>query len=120
MSQEIVLYENDGVLVTRQRAVLAGKTFAMANISSVSLETRVPNTLVAWLLVIGGVLLSPCAMGVTLVFSAVGVYFLVTGKPTHSVVITSASTEVQALTSHNEQFIQDVVHALNEAIVSRG
>ncbi len=61
----------------------------------------------------GGILI-----GILLVAGAV--YWWKSIKPTFSVVLSSASGEVKALSSKDNGFITSVINALNDAIVHRG
>ena len=120
MSQETTLYQDGDILVTKQRAVLGGKTFAMSNITSVSMGVVPANTGIAWVLIIVGVLGALCSYGLTLIVVAIGVYMLINAKPTYIVRLGSAAGEVDGLASRNREHIQQIVNALNEAIIRRG
>lgn len=57
---------------------------------------------------------------VGLLVAGAGAWLFSQQKSTHSVYLSSASAEVQALSDTDEGFINSVVHALNEALVHRG
>jgi hypothetical protein len=129
VKQETVYFQEGGVTVTNARAILGSKTFAMANITSVSMHTDEPNKLIWILLTIFGLLFaligflpdSPTACwGMSLVLVAFSVFKLFTLKTKYSIVIGSASGETNALTSTNMTYIRKIVNAMNEAIVKRG
>jgi hypothetical protein len=130
MADEVQVYRDANIQVTNLRAILHGKTYAMANITSVSMFTEVrskfPGVVVGFL---GVVLLlsgfgSREALGCFIVFGlvliAVGIAYFVAQKDRYWVRIGSASGEMNALTSQNREYIERVVNAMNEAIVRRG
>jgi hypothetical protein len=55
-----------------------------------------------------------------LALTVLGMYFLRRAQPTFFVRIGSASGESDALSSKNDAEIQEIVNALNEAIIKRG
>ena len=135
-SGEITYYKGFNVLVTNTRAVMGGRTFAMANITSVSTAIKAPNPTV-WALgiafgaiaTIGGIVslfdgsIVPIALGCT----GFGVLAIVTSllvlksqKSTYSVTIGTAGGEANALSSENETQVRDIVEAMNRAIIERG
>ena len=58
-------------------------------------------------------------LGYVLVFGGGGLFWLIKGAK-YILVLSTASGEVQALTSRNQTFISRIVNALNQAIVQRG
>jgi hypothetical protein len=116
---EVVLFEDDEVRVTHKRAVIGEDTCAMANVTSVSLrEIPADNQLAIWLIV-GGLVLSICTIGVSLLAAVGGIVLLCLNKPQYAVVIRSASGEANGLISPDEDYIRRVVKAMNKAIVTR-
>jgi len=152
---EVTFYQDRQVLITNARAVLGGTTYAMANITSVSMGTISPSYAPSILVGLAAILVPSCiccigfpgsillgilpanwssnslattaVLGVVvglLVIGGLGIAASITlalfSKPTHIVVIGSASGEVNAMASKNRRHIEQVVNALNHAIISRG
>lgn len=120
-----------GVKVTSARAVLGDKTFAMSNITSVSMsEIPAKSGGLLFIVVIGLVILL-CgftqqdearwvAVGLGAVLVVIGLVLSNRVKPTYAVRIGSASGESNALEAEDKARIQKIVDAMNEAIVKRG
>lgn len=130
MVEETTFYSDDeGVRITNTRAIFGSTTYAMNNVTSVSKGYKSANhatgvlmivigIVVAWLCITLKAVLSGIVAGV--IFVAIGVLLLKILKPTYSVKIGSASGEIVALESQNGKYIQDIVEAMNEAIMKRG
>ncbi len=55
-----------------------------------------------------------------IVLIGIGIFLLIRNKPVYSVMLASASGESDAINSKDEDFIDRIVQALNDAIVVRG
>ncbi len=113
-------FNHGGVHITSTRAIFPKKTYAMANITSVSIGVIKPNRTAPLILLVIGLFLLPAIteLGIlTVVGSLVWLFML---KDEYTVRIGSASGEVDGLTSKNQEFIQRVVSAMNDAIINRG
>ena len=127
-SSEQIYFQDETVTVTRARAVLGDKTFAMSNVTSVAVGTETPSLTPSLVLVAIGVVAGICVATQDQVVGIIlGALFLISGiavgfasKPTHIVKLGSASGEQKALTSTDRAYIEKVVAALNQAIVDRG
>lgn len=134
---ETELFRFGGDVVTTQRAVLSGTTYAVRQINSVRTETVPPNRRAALLLLgIGGVFLLSGVMlatdvslfaSSTLVALAIGAACVATGiwllkraKATHYVLLSTSSGEVKSIYSHDAALIQRCVAAISDAIVRQG
>nr|HET6902852.1 DUF6232 family protein [Ktedonobacteraceae bacterium] len=112
------------VTVTKTRAVFGGKTYAMTNISSVTIAKKKINIVLVVIVgliglgCLGALASSPIAGLIGLIIVAGLIYLLV--KPSYGVLITSAGGESQAYTSSNRVLIERIVSAVNEAIINRG
>lgn len=120
---EKIFYRDNNVLITQSRFLTGGRTYAMRNISFVAnIRYRKSKTLPILLIAFGVLLFAGgeggIAIGVTLI--TIGSVILATSKDDFSVKISSNSGDTNALTSKNEQYIQTIVDALNEAIIYRG
>lgn len=129
MTEEKVYYQSGDVTITGTRAILGGKTYAMANITSVSMGKVAANRVPGIAIAVGGIAIGGCigalsesggmwALGA--VFLIIGVAVAVMAKPKYIVRIGSASGETDALTHEDQDYIQKIVTAMNEAIINRG
>jgi len=128
---ENTYFESGGVTVTSTRAILGGKTYAMTNITSVAMDKTGAKIVPGLILLILGILISGCGLvvegtsrvlGLFIGIAAliVGILALIAAKPSYIVRIGSSSGEANALSSRNQEHIQAIVGAMNQAIVDRG
>jgi hypothetical protein len=120
--EEVVFLEQPGVTVTNTRFIVPSKTYAMAGVTSVGFEC-VPAKR-GWplaLCLIGAACIvydtDIRPIGITVLIIAA--LWLVIVRNKYVVVLTTASGEVDTLTSNDEQYIEKVVSAIEEAIVYR-
>lgn len=132
---EKTYYQSTNVLITSTRVEMAGKTFVMSNITSVSLATIPPSSGCATLLLgMGVIMLLIGLIGVmggdfdSLVISVVGVailglpglLWLRSLKTEYAVNLSSASGETRAMQSGDRKQIEEIVAAIKEAIIDSG
>ena len=121
---EQVFFEQGNVKVTNARFIVDSKTYAMNGVTSVKSSIVPPNRTGAIIAIGVGLLMVFAAEGaakiIGIAIAAAGAWFLSQQKSTHSVYLSSASGEVQALSDTDESYINSVVHALNEALIHRG
>ncbi len=128
---EVSYYSDTAVTVTNARAVLGGKTYAMANITSVSMGEKPANRMPGIALAVLGLVIAACGgsvggnqagLGIVigLLVLAAGIALVVMTKPSYIVRIGSASGEADGLVSKDKEYIQKIVTAMNEAIIKRG
>lgn len=130
MAEEVSVYRDGNIQITNVRAILHDKTYAMANVTSVSTFRQAANKAPGILLILVGsfLLLSGltadsmegCGFGLGLPLLVVGIVITVAAKDVYWVRIGSASGETNALHSRDHAYIQRIVDAMNEAIVRRG
>jgi Family of unknown function (DUF6232) len=130
VAEEVSVYRDGNIQITNLRAILHDKTYAMANITSVSTFRQDANTAPGIVLtILGGLVLlgglgSNSAVGCALIFGlpmfVVGLIIGIAAKHVYWVRIGSASGETNALRSNDRAYIQRIVDAMNEAIVRRG
>jgi membrane-bound ClpP family serine protease len=117
----------NGVTVTTARIVTPKKTYALANVSSVSLKSRHPHSTAGLLLILLGliVLVVGASMGSTgggLLFGGalfvLGIILLCIQE--FVVVLRAAGGESDAYESTNRQFAHGITQAIEQAIVARG
>jgi hypothetical protein len=126
--EEKVFFNADGVLVTSTRFQAQGETFALSGITSVRKSTKAGNRVgavfaggLAAALLLGGI--STESGAVCIISAFVGLASWVLWKNAahnHIVSLKTSSGESKALVSQNSEVVDQVVAALNAAIVYRG
>jgi hypothetical protein len=140
-ANEQVILEEGQVRITNLRAILGPKTYAMSNITSVTMAKSQPGTCLPFALLLGGAALlalfllsaysalsSPrttdapswILLVVGAISLAIGIIVHRGAKPDYIVKIGSASGESNALSSRDRASIERIVGAMNQAIVMRG
>lgn len=124
--REKVYYSDGAITITSTRAVLGGKTYAMANVTSVSLAENQEGAGcgcallgVGALFALGGLSSADTAGIGVLGIVIVVVGFLWMNSSTYVVRIGSASGEANALQHRSREYIQAIVDAVNQAIIDR-
>jgi hypothetical protein len=118
--EETTFFEHDGVRITNTRFVVDGQTFAMSNITSVKPVEKRPSRVLPIVLIVLGALPAVAGAYFGLVLSAIGVAWLALQKTVYHVMLHTAGGETSALKTYQEDYLQSVVAALNDAIVHRG
>ncbi len=132
--KEQALLQEGTVQITDKRAVLSGKTYSMANITSVSsLELKPTVALPGVLIALGVVSLilyvvllasDQNVTGLLILGLLLGgggaVWYFAKGGTKYVVRIGSASGEVDGLVSSDQAYVERIVKAMNDAIVLRG
>jgi hypothetical protein len=130
-SQETTYYQDSTVTISNSRAVLGAKTYAMVNITSVSMGEKPANRTPGIALALIGLAIAACTgsmggnsagggIGIGVVLIIAGIALAAIVKPSYIVRIGSAGGESDALVSNNREYIQKLVSAVNEAIIKRG
>ena len=117
--REFFRYED--VAVTNARFMVGAQTFAMSNITSVKASKDSPNRF--WpilILVLGFFSLIANNVAFAVACGVLGGVWLAFQKTYYHVALTTAGGETKALTSTQREYVEKVVHALNDAIVHRG
>jgi hypothetical protein len=122
--RDIVFLDKGPVTVTKTRLVLEGQTFPLLNISSVRKQRNAPSrkypivvALLGFFLVM--TLQNPAVvMGFAILVGAT--FWMIQQKPIYAVAVGAAGGELQAYASTDEQSIDRIIAAVNEAIVARG
>jgi hypothetical protein len=127
MAEETYFSQGD-VQVTNSRVVLGGKTYAMRNITSVTIGEIPPNRVPGIVLAVLG--LCPLMGGfsdnggallvIGLIVIGLGIALAALVKTRYVVRLGSASGESDALTAPDVAYIRKIVDAINKAIVQRG
>ncbi|AFV96777.1 MULTISPECIES: DUF6232 family protein [unclassified Sulfuricurvum] len=126
--EEKVFFESVNNKVTNARFITHGETYALAGLTSVKM-TETPSKFKG-LVILAGIFL--ILVGIAnmsenassgLVILTLAAFLLWLGfkiKPTYSVVTVSAGGTIQALSSKDFDLINNIVNAINDAIVHRG
>ena len=145
MSQEKVFYNNGGVKVTNSRVVVHGDTYSLATVTSCksrySTKTGLDTSNAPkrkWTTIIGIILMilyafilikSGSIIGAIIGVVLILLFMTIMNKiwrdrefeyKVYKVYFGSASGEQEAITSQNNDYINDIVSSVNDAIVSRG
>jgi hypothetical protein len=135
LSEERTFLNDNQVYVSNTRVVIQGTTYSTANITSVRKTITPAKTGCAAVLAILGVVFALSGAAVALqsehgdgvgmiVFGVialvVGILWLRSLKPTHHVMLASASGERQGLSSQDESLVNRVTTAIADAITFRG
>ncbi|TFW17552.1 DUF6232 family protein [Duganella callida] len=119
--EEHTFFEYEDVKVTNARFISGGQTFAMNNVTSVKPYEQKPSRL-GGILVLGvGLIIAAVAnviVGVLIALAAV--YYMVEQKTVYHVLLSTSAGETTALVTHQRDYLNQVIAALNDAIVHRG
>ncbi|MEO3407393.1 DUF6232 family protein [Mucilaginibacter sp. CAU 1740] len=119
---ETTFYQDTQVLVTQSRYVTNSKTYAMRNISSVHIFEIIKSKKLPIAMIVIGVLMlladSARVFGFLLLATGIALLFII--KNEYAVRISTNSGEANSLVSKDQRYIQNIVNALNEAIIHRG
>lgn len=118
--EEKVFFEHGSVKVTNARFVVDAQTFAMSNVTSVAPVTQTPKRFWLIFMLIVGLLIAFNSVVGGIVVMAVAAVLLYLQKTQYHIMLKTAGGETKALTTNEKDYFQQVVGALNEAIVHRG
>ncbi|WP_025142210.1 DUF6232 family protein [Pedobacter jeongneungensis] len=122
LQNEVTFYQDVNVTVTQSRYVTNSKTYAMRNISSVHIFEIVKSKAAPVLMIITGILMlfANDIRILGFIVLAVGILILTLNKNEFTVRISTNAGEVNSIVSKDRLYVQNIVSALNEAIVFRG
>jgi len=122
-------FQDETVTVTKTRAIIGGVTYAMANVTSVRMfvQPKPPAAaIVAAILMLLGLgsakydATPQTGIGITAAGAVLLAVYLFVLKPKYWVRIGNAGAESNAAWSNDPAWTQEVVQAINEAIIDRG
>lgn len=119
---EKIFFEHDGVQVTNARFKVDGQTYSIRNITSTQAWTQSQQWVwgaLALLIGIGGLAGGKDGIGVGLFFLLLAAALFYSGRPWHFVKLNTSGGEVKAIKSRDKSYVLQVVHALNDAMVSQ-
>lgn len=123
-NEEKIFYNDKSVTVTQSRFIANKKTYAMRNISSVSVSTIEKSAWFQMLLFFLGIVIAIMSndearwIGIGVVL--LSLVWMAMLKSSYAVCISTNAGEVNSLESERKEYIQRIVNALNEAIIHRG
>jgi len=118
--EERTFFEQGDVKVTNARFISNGQTYAMRNVTSVKpFEQKPPRAMGVIIALIGlGVMASGNFMfGVMALAAGLAVLFLI--KPIYHVLLATSSGETRALKTKDRAYVNQVIQAINDAMVHR-
>jgi Family of unknown function (DUF6232) len=117
---EITFFQHEGVRVTNTRFVVDGQTFAMNNITSVKPLEQKPSRLLPVLMAVVGLAIASQGHTGWLLLSLAGATWFALQKTMFHIVLHTSGGETSALKTQQKDYLNQVVTALNNAIVHRG
>ena len=117
---EQTFFEYEDVKVTNARFISGSQTYAMSNVTSVKAFEQKPKRFWGILFLVIGVAVAISAPVVGLLIAASATVFLFMQKTMYHVMLSTSGGETSALKTNQQEYLQKVVAALNEAIVHRG
>jgi hypothetical protein len=118
---ERIFFEYEDVKVTNARFVSGGQTYAMHNVTSVKPFEQKPSRLGgALVLLIGLALMMSASFMLGLLITAGAAFYLYQQKPIFHVLLSTSAGETTALRTYQRDYLNNVIAALNDAIISRG
>jgi hypothetical protein len=127
-----IYFEDNAVLVSITRYKAFNQTYAMKDITSVSLQEKTPTYTLFFLIVFFAILqamfdfefiedwLTGYRYLDTLIISIIGLVSLSLYKTEYFVSITNISGQINTLRSYDKKYIENVVKCINQAIIDRG
>lgn len=120
MTEEKTFFHQGGIRVTSARFINGGQTYAMSNVTSVKALVEKPQRS-------GGIMIALLALVISSAVPLVGIpalglalFYLYRQKPKYHVMLKTSGGEASALSTDHEEYVDDVVEAVNKAIVHRG
>lgn len=119
--EERTFFEYEDVKVTNARFVSGGQTFAMNNVTSVKPFEKKPNRMGGVIVFcIGLIIMASSSFMMGLLTSIAAGYYLYQQKTVYNILLATSAGETKALATHQKEYLNSVISALNDAIVHRG
>ncbi|PTA48375.1 QacE [Shewanella morhuae] len=121
--EEKVFFNQGNVSVSNSRFIVSGQTYAISNVTSVKSGIISASKGAAVFLIFIGLC---CFLGgfivkiIGVIFLALGVFSWKGAKDKYTVILNTSAGENKALMSEDKSYIESVITALNNAIISRG
>jgi hypothetical protein len=118
--QERTFFEYEDVKVTNARFISGGQTFAMNNVTSVKPFVQKPSRLGGIIALLVGLAVMTANLTTGFVIAAIAAFYLFQQKTVFHIVLATSAGESKALRTHQRDYLDKVINALNDAIVYRG
>lgn len=123
-TKEHFFYRDLTVSVTQSRYIVGDKTYALHNISSVTISKIKESRFNARVVIITGVIafFIPNDFQIMIggLLLAIGIIWHINIRDSFTVRISTNSGETDSIISSDEDYIKKIVSALNQAIINRG
>lgn len=119
---EQIFFENGNITINQEQFIVENQTFEMASITSLKIETSPPSKRLSGNIAIVGALcfsLTEFFFIIGLLLLGVAFFLWKKAKPHYSIILNTRAGEKQALVSDDKEYIDQVVSALNQALISR-
>ena len=117
---ETTFFDDGDVKVTNARFISGAQTYVMNNVTSVKPFVEIPRRFLSISALLIGLILMLANFIVGLVISAVAAAILYGQRTKYHLVLATAGGETKALRTNNRAYLDDVMEALNQAIIHRG
>ena len=118
--QEQTFFEHEDVKVTNARFVSGGQTYAMSNITSIKPMEQKPSRFGGVVVLLIGLIALTASFSVGAIIVAAAAFYLYSQKTVFHILLSTSAGETKALMTYQRNYLNQVVSALNEAIVYRG
>lgn len=119
--EESIFFEHGDVKVTSSRFINGGQTYAMNNVTSVKPYEKKPSrTGGIIVLLIGVIIMANSSLITGLLIAAAATFYLYQQKTVYHILLSTSAGETTALVTYQRNYMNDVIAALNNAIVHRG
>lgn len=118
--EEKIFFEYEDVKVTNSRFISGGQTYVMNNITSVKPFEQNPSRIGGIVVFLIGLAAMSSNVLVGLLVCAAAAYFLYQQKTVFHILLATSAGETKALVTYQRDYLDKVIAALNNAIVSRG
>jgi hypothetical protein len=118
--EERTFFEYEDVKVTNARFISGGQTYVMSNVTSVKPFEQKPSRFGGIVVALGGLALISLNFFLGLLIFAAAAFYLCTQKTKFHILLATSAGETKALVTYQRDYLNKVISALNDAIVSRG
>ncbi|MDE5786761.1 MAG: hypothetical protein K2H98_09535 [Duncaniella sp.] len=117
---EQVFFDNGQISVTSARCILEGKTIPVRSLNAVSMLVETPSRLWPILVIVVGLIVLFCGSWLWgLIVTALGAAWLYFQRNIYYVHIETSSGSSNAYSSTDRGLVEQIVNALNDAIISQ-
>ncbi len=121
VTEPTLFTDKQGVRITPTRAIFDSTTYSIANITSIKRDVHPANRTAGIIIALVGLILFLLWIPwIGLPVLIIGIIIAAMAKSTYYLKITSASGEAEPISSKDKQYIDDIVDAINEALIRRG